>query len=605
VLADGQHILDLKRKGDIFGEMSVISQKPCTASIITKEQTRVFSIKSQSIGAYSDLNSDELNNTLYRLFAMILTDKLSMTTHKAREYERTKNELLLEVIVRKQKEAALRENEERLALTLRGTNAGLWDWYIKSGKTVFNERWAEIIGYTLKELEPVSIDTWIKYTHPDDFKKSNELLKKHFSGELGFYECEVRMQHKNGEWVWVLDRGMISEWDQEGNPVRVTGTHIEITDRINKEEQIKASLLGKRKAEERAYLAQKMALFAQAFPFPILSIDNTGKIETANRAAALAFQKVVVGLNFSDLFPNLTDSFLDEIRQSGRVFFINISIRSRYYLFTFQMVKQFDVVHVFGTDISKLRQAEEKAHEKLLIEALYHRAGEILHEVGNKALILVGYLAEIRYIQQELRTADKNGDTGLIKKLIDTLSPEIGHALETLNVLQEIVDRMSQRKRKFIEKQKINIFRLVRNSIEDEKYKVPMVNFKLNCPKELKQMTYQADEIHLGQILSNLLKNAEHAIRSKEKQFITVDISVRKNCLTIDVIDNGTGIPKALQSKIFEDGYSTKGAEGKGIGLALCQSLALANDGTLELAWSNETEGSAFRLTLNSHNQNG
>ncbi|NQU64643.1 MAG: PAS domain-containing protein, partial [SAR324 cluster bacterium] len=351
MLADGQHILDLKRKGDIFGEMSVISQKPCTASIITKEQTRVFSIKSQSIGAYSDLNSDELNNTLYRLFAMILTDKLSMTTHKAREYERTKNELLLEVIVRKQKEAALRENEERLALTLRGTNAGLWDWYIKSGKTVFNERWAEIIGYTLKELEPVSIDTWIKYTHPDDFKKSNELLKKHFSGELGFYECEVRMQHKNGEWVWVLDRGMISEWDQEGNPVRVTGTHIEITDRINKEEQIKASLLGKRKAEERAYLAQKMALFAQAFPFPILSIDNTGKIETANRAAALAFQKVVVGLNFSDLFPNLTDSFLDEIRQSGRVFFINISIRSRYYLFTFQMVKQFDVVHVFGTDI--------------------------------------------------------------------------------------------------------------------------------------------------------------------------------------------------------------------------------------------------------------
>ncbi|NQU66122.1 MAG: hypothetical protein HQ517_17830, partial [SAR324 cluster bacterium] len=148
-------------------------------------------------------------------------------------------------------------------------------------------------------------------------------------------------------------------------------------------------IIAKENAEEQARLAQKMALFAQAFPFPIMSIDHTGKIETANGAADSAFQKFVVGLNFHDLFPNLKGSFLDEIKQSGDVFFLNISIGSRYFLFTFQLVKQFDVVHVFGTDISKQRQAEEKAHEKLLWETLYHRAGEILHEVGNKTLILV------------------------------------------------------------------------------------------------------------------------------------------------------------------------------------------------------------------------
>jgi signal transduction histidine kinase len=358
------------------------------------------------------------------------------------------------------------------------------------------------------------------------------------------------------------------------------------------------------KAKNQAQLAQKMALFAEAFPFPIMSIDNTGKIETANGAADSAFQKEVKGLNFSDLFPNLTDSFLTEIRQLKEVFFLNISIGSRYFLFTFQLVKQFDVIHVFGTDISKLRQAEDKAHEKLLWEALYHRAGEILHEVGNKTLILVGYLDEIRYIQDELRKADESGDTILITNLIDTLSPEIVRAFETLNVIQEIVDRMSQRKRRIIEKQEINIFSLVRNSIEDEKYKVPSIDFRLKCPKELKQITCQVDEIHLGQILTNLLKNAEHATRSKENQVISVDISTCENCLAVDIIDNGTGIPKEIQTKIFEDGFTTKGDEGKGIGLALCKNLALESDGTLELVWSIENEGSVFRLTLNLNNKN-
>ncbi|MBT4091430.1 MAG: GHKL domain-containing protein [Deltaproteobacteria bacterium] len=364
-------------------------------------------------------------------------------------------------------------------------------------------------------------------------------------------------------------------------------------------------IVEKEYAENQARLAEKMALFAQAFPFPILSIDLDGKIETANAAADSAFHKDVKGLSFNFLFPNLTDGFLNEIRKSGEIIFQNISIGARYFLFTFQLVKQFDIIHVFGTDISKLRQAEEKAHEKQLWEALYHRAGEILHEVGNKTLILVGYLDEIKYIAQQLEQANKSGDMTLIMKLSDDLNPEIIKAFETLNVIQEIVDRMSQRKRNIIEKWDVNIFTLVRNSIEDEKYKAPTVDFILKCPEDLKEITCHVDEIHISQILTNILKNAEHAIRSKENQVISVDISARESCLTLDIIDNGTGIPKEIQSKIFEDGFTTKGDEGKGIGLALCQNLARENDGTLELAWSNENEGSDFRLTLNLNNENG
>lgn len=84
-------------------------------------------------------------------------------------------------------EKALRESEQRLDLAVTGTGLGLWDWMVQTGETVFNERWAEIVGYTIEELAPVSIDTWIKLTHPDDLEKSNELLEKYFAGKMDHY----------------------------------------------------------------------------------------------------------------------------------------------------------------------------------------------------------------------------------------------------------------------------------------------------------------------------------------------------------------------------------------------------------------------------------
>jgi PAS domain S-box-containing protein len=132
---------------------------------------------------------------------------------------------------RKQAELALENEKRRLAVILIGTGAGTWEWNIQTGETIFNERWAEIIGYTLEELVPITIDTWQKYTHPDDLKYSAEILQKVFKGELEYYECEVRMKHKNGNWVWVLDSGKINQWDIEGKPLLMSGAHQDITQR--------------------------------------------------------------------------------------------------------------------------------------------------------------------------------------------------------------------------------------------------------------------------------------------------------------------------------------------------------------------------------------
>jgi PAS domain S-box-containing protein len=141
----------------------------------------------------------------------------------------------------KRTEKALRESEERLNLAIRGTGVGLWDWQVQTGAVVFNERWAEIVGYRLKELRPLSIQTWLNLCHPDDLKQSEELLNKHFAGETDYYEYEARMRHRNGEWVWVLDRGKVVKWNTNGKPLRMTGTHLDITKRKLSEQSLRDS----------------------------------------------------------------------------------------------------------------------------------------------------------------------------------------------------------------------------------------------------------------------------------------------------------------------------------------------------------------------------
>lgn len=128
-------------------------------------------------------------------------------------------------------EQALSEERDRLELVLEGTRLGLWDWNMQSGKTVFNERWAEIIGYRLDELQPTTIETWMEFANPEDLASSNDLIERHTAGELPYYDIECRMRHRDGHWIWVHDRGKIVEWTDDCEPLRMTGTHEDITDR--------------------------------------------------------------------------------------------------------------------------------------------------------------------------------------------------------------------------------------------------------------------------------------------------------------------------------------------------------------------------------------
>lgn len=136
-------------------------------------------------------------------------------------------------------EEQLKESELRLSLAISGTGIGMWDWHVPSGEIIHNDEWAASIGYTLEELRPVTLGTWKNLTHAGDLKKALALIGKCFAGEADRYECELRLKHKSGRWVWVLDRGKVVERAADGTPRRMVGTHIDITARKLAEERLR------------------------------------------------------------------------------------------------------------------------------------------------------------------------------------------------------------------------------------------------------------------------------------------------------------------------------------------------------------------------------
>jgi PAS domain S-box-containing protein len=135
----------------------------------------------------------------------------------------------------------LADERRRLGDIIDGTHAGTWEWNMQTGECHFNERWAEIFGYRLDELSPFNIDTWKAFTHPDDYKLANQLLQEHFDGKSDYYECEVRMKHKDGHWVWISDRGRLISRTTDGKPLLMSGTHMDITARKIADQELKAS----------------------------------------------------------------------------------------------------------------------------------------------------------------------------------------------------------------------------------------------------------------------------------------------------------------------------------------------------------------------------
>lgn len=135
-----------------------------------------------------------------------------------------------------QLEEAYKENKERLYLALKGSEMGLWDWNLETGGLIYNETWANMLGYDLEEAYSL---TWENLLHPDDRERALKQLYDMTEGRTDEYNSEFRLKTKEGKWKWILDRGKVVERSSNGKAIRVTGTHIDINERKINEETLR------------------------------------------------------------------------------------------------------------------------------------------------------------------------------------------------------------------------------------------------------------------------------------------------------------------------------------------------------------------------------
>jgi PAS domain S-box-containing protein len=147
--------------------------------------------------------------------------------------------MVAEVTEQHEQAAALRQAEERWQLAIRGSNDGVWDWNVQSGAIYFSPRWKEMLGFGDDEL-PNLLDEWLGRIHPDDLPGVTAALQAHLSRAERQYLAEFRMRAKDGSWRWILARGE-AIWNDQGQPVRMAGSHKDVTDRREAELALRES----------------------------------------------------------------------------------------------------------------------------------------------------------------------------------------------------------------------------------------------------------------------------------------------------------------------------------------------------------------------------
>ena len=120
------------------------------------------------------------------------------------------------------------DEAERLAAALIAAHDGAYDWNVLTGTVHFSEQWCRMLGYAPEEIAP-HYTSWEVRVHPDDLPAAVAALEAHLDARSTGYEIEHRMRRKDGSWAWVLSRGEVVARDGEGRPLRMVGTHKDIT----------------------------------------------------------------------------------------------------------------------------------------------------------------------------------------------------------------------------------------------------------------------------------------------------------------------------------------------------------------------------------------
>jgi len=516
----------------------------------------------------------------------------------------------MDISERMEAEKNLAEERQRLTSIIRGTNVGTWIWNVQSGETIFNERWAQIIGYTLDELRADSIDVWKKLTHPDDVERSLALAEKHFRGESDYYESETRMKHKNGQWVWVLDRGSVATWADDGKPLLMYGTHQDITERKGIEETLR------QKTEELdRYFTSSLDL--------LCITDTDGRFLRLNPEweNVLGYPiDEIIGMPMLDyVHPEDLELTLNAISKMSNeqqpIWSYENRIRcldNSYRWMEWRSRPFGKQVYAIARDVTERKHAEEELREinaRLEQQTVFANQMALEAEAASKAKS--DFLANMSH---EIRTP-MNGVIGMTGLLLDTNLDEsqqrfaeiIQSSSESLlTLINDILDFSKVEAGKldleYLDFDLLNLlddFAAVMELRTHEKGLSLEVGAERSVPALLR-----GDPGRLRQVLTNLVGNAvKFTSRGKVAVYVSCPFESGDDVeLRFSVRDTGIGIPADKIDRLFNmftqvDASTTRKYGGTGLGLAISKQLVELMGGRIGVE-SEEEKGSEFWFTV-------
>ena len=503
---------------------------------------------------------------------------------------------------RKAVENALRETKDRLAYALEGAQEGLWDWNIKTGEVYYSPRMEDMLGYAPGDWEP-QVDAWERLVHPDEIQGVMRTLADHLQGRTQFFQTEHRMRHKDGHWVWIRGSGFVVDRDGAGNPLRVVGTHLDITERMEIEQALRRSQVSLANAQRIVKVGSwELNLIQNELHWS----DETYRIFEVERERFKTSYDAFLTLIHPDDWEYVDQAYQESVRQ-----------RTPY-----------DITHRLLMPDGRVKYVRE------LCETHYDENGVPTYSQGTIQDITERYLVELELIEakeqaeaatraksdflatmsHEIRTP-MNGVIGMADLLSDTEldggqreSVEIirssGQIL--LNIINDILDfskldagQVELEILSFdLEELCFKVLELLAPQV-DEKGLELFLDYPPDCPRR-----FQGDPTRLRQVLLNLVGNA---VKFTEMGCVRLTVQHSqaesgKVKLAFLVEDTGIGILPEQQDMLFQaftqaDQTISRQYGGTGLGLSISKKLVNLMDGTIGVE-SVVGKGSIFWVEL-------
>lgn len=471
--------------------------------------------------------------------------------------------------------AALITSERRLDMAVTASGLGFWEWNIATNEEYWSERYREILGIQEKDFQPSQAE-FQKRLHPDDRKRVLAENESHLKDRTP-YSTEFRMRHKDGHFVWVSDMAQ-AEWDENGKPFRMNGSIEDITERKERD-------LNLRTLNEQFRLAAKLS--------------SVGYWRIDLIAGTLFWSEEI--FNIHGVTPETYKPELDsaiKFYHSDDVDYVNTVVQA-----AIEKAEPFEfearIVRPNGDIRTVSANCSVNVNEKSEVVNVFGVFNDVTEDRTREAE-LKDLLAELSRSNEELNrfshvcSHDMKEPVRLIENMSEMLlDPEIQadvaqreEILKRINVnmtrLRGIIDSLLaySRLEAKVEVTDVNLNKVVREVLEYLDLNIREQDAKVTHGK---MPTLRGSPVHFVQLLQNLTENAlKHS--DVEKAKIKISSRTLKNEVRLFVEDNGRGIPEDSRDRVFELFRRLKRrdeTEGTGLGLSICKKIVTQYGGTI------------------------